>query len=108
MTARTLDIERLKTQLQLWDAEIAHLEEEVGRMQPEGRSAMQNEARDTLQAMLAKESAALRQQWAEAEQALEQVEQARDDEWHIAWEHAERLLDRLGATFEQARARFGE
>lgn len=108
MSLRTIELDRLRAQLQLWDAEMTHLEEKVSHMEPVNRSAMENEAHDTLQAMLQQDLARLRQLWLEAEQALHQVERAHDDEWQIVWERAERVLDRLGEAFAASRARFGE
>jgi prefoldin subunit 5 len=99
MITRTFDLERLTAQLQLWDAEMAHLEAKVGRLAPEDGSA---------HATLQEELARLRQLWGEAEQALHRLEQARDDEWKFLLERTELDLGRLGAAFEQSRARFGE
>jgi prefoldin subunit 5 len=108
MSARTFELERLRAQLQLWSSEMIHLQDKVDRLERDKRNALENEAHDTLQAMLAQDLERLQKLWAEAEQALHDVEQARDDEWQIVWEHAERILDRLGAAFEQSRTRFGE
>jgi Skp family chaperone for outer membrane proteins len=108
MNAKAFDLERLRAELKLWDAEMAHLEDKVSRLEPEIRTAMQSEAHDMLQAMLAEELARLRQLRDEAEQELQRMEQAGDAEWKIQGERAERALGRLGAAFEQSRARFGE
>ena len=108
MKPKAIELDQLRTQLQLWSAEMTHLQDKVSRLEHEKRNALENEAHDTLQAMLAQDLTRLQQLWAEAEQALHDVEQARDDEWQIVWEHAERILDRLGAAFEQSRTRFGE
>lgn len=108
MIPRTRDLERLKAELQLWDAEMTHLEAKVSRLEPEAHSAMQDEAHDTLEAMLQAELARLRQLWCEAQEALHRLEQADDAEWHILLERAELDLGRLGAAFELSRARFGE
>ena len=99
MITRTFDLERLTAQLQLWDAEMTHLEAKFGRLSPKDGSA---------HATLREELARLRQLWAEAEQALHRLEQARDDEWKFLLERTELDLGRLGAAFEQSRARFGE
>ena len=99
MITRTFYLERLTAQLQLWDAEMTHLEAKVARLAPQDGSA-----HATLQEELSK----LRQLWAEAEQALHRLEQARDDEWKFLLERTELGLGRLGAAFEQSRARFGE
>jgi prefoldin subunit 5 len=99
MITRTFDLERLTAQLQLWDAEMTHLEAKVGRLPPQDGSA---------HATLRDELARLRRLWAEAEQALHRLEQARDDEWKFLLERTELDLGRLGAAFEQSRARFGE
>lgn len=108
MNAKTFDLERLRAELKLWDAEIAHLEETVGRMEPEFRSAMQSEAHGVLQAMLEEDLAKLRAMRDEAEQELQRMDEADDAEWKIQGERAERALARLGETFERSRARFGE
>lgn len=108
MKDRTIEIDRLRAQLQLWDAEMTHLDAKVGRMVPESRSALQNESRDTLEAMLREELTRLRQLWSEAAQSLDRLERANGDEWKILLERAELNLSRLGAAFEQSRSRFGE
>jgi prefoldin subunit 5 len=108
MIPRTLDLERLKAQLQLWDAEMTHLEAKIGRLAPEAHTALQDEAHDTLEAMLQEELGRLRQLWFEAEQALHRLERADDAEWNILLERAELDLGRLGEAFELSRARFGE
>jgi len=59
-------------------------------------------------AALQTELETLRQLWAEAELALHRLERADDAEWKILLERAELDLGRLGAAFEQSRARFGE
>jgi prefoldin subunit 5 len=89
MIPRTRDLERLRAELQLWAAEMAHLEATIGRLEPEARSALQDESHDTLEAMLQAELARLRQLWGEAQQAVQRLEQADDAEWHILLERAE-------------------
>jgi len=108
MNAKAFDLERLRAELKLWDAEMAHLEEKVGRLEPEAESAMQSEAHEMLQAMLETELAKLRQLRDEAERELQRMEQAGDAEWKIQRERAERALTRLGEAFEQSRSQFGE
>lgn len=108
MKDRTIDLDRLRMQLQLWDAEMTHLEAKVGRMAPASRSALQNESRDALETMLREELTRLRQLWSEAAQSLDRLERVDDDEWKILLERAELNLSRLGAAFEQSRSRFGE
>ena len=108
MNAKTFDLERLRAQLKLWDAEIAHLEGTVQRLEPDVQTALQSEAHDMLQAMLETELAKLRQLRDEAEQELQRMELAGDAEWKIQGERAERALARLGAAFEQSRSHFGE
>ena len=107
MIPRTRDLEQLRAQLQLWNAEMTHLEAKVSRLEPEAHSAMQD-AHGAPEAMLQAELARLRQLWDNAEQALHRLEQARDDEWKILLERTQLDLGRLGAAFEQSRARFGE
>ncbi len=107
MIPRTRDLEQLRAQLQLWNAEMAHLEAKISRLQPEAHSAMQD-AHGAPEAMLQAELARLRQLWDNAEQALHRPERARDDEWKILLERTQLDLGRLGAAFEQSRARFGE
>jgi prefoldin subunit 5 len=108
MKNRTIELDRLRAELQLWDAEMTHLEAKVDSMAPESRSALQNESRDTLEAMLHEELARLRQLWSEAAQSLDRLERTNGDEWKIVLERAELNLSRLGAAFEQSRSRFGE
>ena len=107
MNAQAFDLERLRTLLQLWDAEIAHLEESVHGMRSETQTAVQSEALGMLQ-MLEEELAKLRQLRDEAAQELQRMERAGDAEWKIQGERAERALTRLGAAFEQFRTHFGE
>lgn len=107
MNAKTFDLERLRAQLTLWDAEITHLEETIQHLGPEFQTAVQSEADDML-VMLEKELAALKQLQDEADQELRRMEQAGDPEWRIQGERAERALARLGTAFEQSRTRFGE
>lgn len=108
MNAKAFDLERLRAELKLWDAEIAHLGESVQRLEPDVQTALQSEAHDTLQAMLEEELAKLRQLRDEADRELQRMEQAGDAEWKIQGERAERALGRLGAAFEESRSRFGE
>jgi Skp family chaperone for outer membrane proteins len=108
MNIKAFDLERLSAELKLWDAEIAHLEETVERVEPDVQTALQSEAHDMLQAMLETELAKLRQLRDEAEQELKRMELAGDAEWKIQGERAERALARLGAAFEQSRTHFGE
>lgn len=107
MNAKTFDLERLRAQLTLWDAEITHLEETIQHLGSEFQTAVQSEADDML-VMLEKELAALKQLQDEADQELRRMEQAGDPEWRIQGERAERALARLGTAFEQSRTRFGE
>lgn len=107
MNAKTFDLERLRAELKLWDAEIAHLEETAPRLRPEAQAAVQSEAHEMLQAMQ-EELARLRELRDEADQELQRMEQAGDPEWRIQGERTERALTRLGAAFEQSRTRFGE
>lgn len=107
MNAKTFDFERLKAQLTLWDAEIAHLEETAPRLKPEVQAALQSEAHEMLQTMQ-EELAKLKHLRDEADQELQHMEQAGDPEWRIQGERAERALTRLGAAFEQSRSHFGE
>lgn len=104
MIPREFELERLHAQLQLWDAEMTHLEAKIGAPQSVGSSRHEAPERATLHVELA----TLRQLWAEAAQALDQLERAGDAEWKILLERAELDLGRLGAAFEQSRARFGE
>lgn len=108
MNAKAFDLERLRAELKLWDAEIAHLEKTVYPMGPEFLTAMQSEAHEMPQAMLEEELAKLTQLRNEAEQELQRMELAGDAEWKIQGERAERALARLGAAFEQSRSHFGE
>jgi hypothetical protein len=108
MNAKAFDLERLRAELKLWDAEMAHLGEKVSTLEPQAPSAMQSEAHDTLQAMLEEELVKLRQLRDEAEQELQRLEQAGEAEWKIQGERAERALGRLGDAFEESRSRFGE
>ncbi len=104
MIARAFELERLRAQLQLWNAEMTHLGAKIGAPPSVGSPPHQAPERAALQTELE----TLRQLWAEAELALHRLERADDAEWKILLERAELDLGRLGAAFEQSRARFGE
>ena len=108
MNARTIEFDKFVAQLQRCDVEMARLEEKVGHQEPERRGALENEAHDTLQAMLDKELATLRHLWDEADQALRMLEQAKDDEWEILKARVEQALTHLDEALKESHARFGE
>ena len=104
MIAKAVELERLQAQLQLWNAEMTHLGAKIGAPPPVGSPHLEAPERAALRAELE----TLRELWAEAELTLHRLERADDAEWKILLERTEADLGRLGAAFEQSRARFGE
>jgi len=107
MNTKVFDLERLKVELKLWDAEMTHLEATISHLDPDAQTAVQSEAHD-LRTMLESELAKLQQLRNEVDQELRRMEQADGPEWRIQGERAERALVRLGEAFEQSRSWFGE
>jgi ElaB/YqjD/DUF883 family membrane-anchored ribosome-binding protein len=104
MGAREIDLERVKAQLKLWNAEMEHLERKMGAAERGERTGLPHRALDGLQ----EELAMLRQLRDEADRKTRELEQATDEDWESLHMAAEQALANLGDAFEQARSRLGQ
>jgi chromosome segregation ATPase len=96
MTKRDEYAEKLKTQIDEWNAELDRFE---GRM-----NAAAAEARQKYQ----EELNALRQRRDDMLQELARVQQATDDAWDEVWRGAEEAWQTMKDAFSRARSKFNE
>ena len=104
MSAREIDLERLRAELKIWHAEMAHLEQKLVAPATQGGLGTGGLDRAKLEAQLA----ILRQLSDKADMAVHELASADEGDWGIQREGAKKALLHLGGAFEQLRSRFRE
>ena len=96
MTKRDEYAEKLKTQIDEWNAELDRFEAKVNAAAAEARQRYQEELNS------------LRARRDEMLQELSHVQQATDDAWDEVWRGAEEAWQTMKEAFGRARSKFNE